>query len=374
VTQPRIAVVVTCFNLGRYLTETLDSVYAQTLQDFEVVIVDDGSTEPETLDVLASCEGPRTRVIHSDNRGLPAARNLGIARSTAPYLCTVDADDKLAPTYFAKAVAILEREPSVSFVSHWLQTFGDETWDWQPTDCALPALLDANTVNGAALVRREALEAVGGFDEAMRHGCEDWALWLAMVERGLRGVIIPEALFFYRRRADSMSRVMMQNDAYLATFSQLLARHQGSYRKHAPELILRRERRIADLLRGIHDLEFEYEQSLRQQLNEAREQVAGLQKKSESANRDREVRARLEQASTTIEALRIENDEIRRQHEQSSVAWAREADAARVSQLLTEVQSATRDAAALRESMSWRITAPLRTVYGWLLKRRQPRA
>ena len=71
----------------------------------------------------------------------------------------------------------------------------------------LSTLLDANTVNGAALVRRSAVEAVGGWDETMRDGLEDWDFWITLVERGYRGDIIPEILFRYRQRQDSMSRV-----------------------------------------------------------------------------------------------------------------------------------------------------------------------
>ena len=96
------------------------------------------------------------------------------------------------------------------FVSHWLETFGDEHWTWTPERCELPALLARNAVNGAALVRREAFEAVGGYDESMREGCEDWDFWLRLVERGFPGTIIPEVLFYYRRRADSMSRDMLE--------------------------------------------------------------------------------------------------------------------------------------------------------------------
>ena len=98
--------------------------------------------------------------------------------------------------------------PDVAFVSHWLETFGDEHWTWKPERCDLPALLARNTINGAALVKRAAFEAVGGYDESMRNGCEDWDFWLRLVEAGYPGAIIPEVLFYYRRHAASMSRAM----------------------------------------------------------------------------------------------------------------------------------------------------------------------
>src|SRR5262249_6222731 len=128
---PRVAVVLTCYNLGRYLDEAVDSVLAQTFRDFELVIVDDGSDEPQTVRLLESYARPQTRVVHSPNRGLSAARNLGIRETTGEYICALDADDVLEPTYLEKSVRVLDADPTLAFVSHWLRAFGDETWEWR---------------------------------------------------------------------------------------------------------------------------------------------------------------------------------------------------------------------------------------------------
>src|SRR5262249_57383663 len=85
--RPRVAVVVTCYNLGRYLDEAMESVLGQTFRDFEIVIVDDGSDEPETVRLLERYARPQTRIVHSPNRGLSAARNLGILETTGEYIC-----------------------------------------------------------------------------------------------------------------------------------------------------------------------------------------------------------------------------------------------------------------------------------------------
>src|SRR5437660_4655595 len=221
----KVSVIVPCYNLGEYLDEAVDSVLAQTFQDFEIVVVDDGSTDQATRRLLAAYEKPRTRVIRSENRGLPAAKNLGLAETTGPYVCMLDADDRLDPQLLAKSVAALDRDPSLAFVSHWLRTFGDESWEWTPSRCDFPALLDVNTVNGAALVRRSALLAVGGFDESMRDGCEDWDAWISLVERGFKGAILPEVLFHYRRRPESMSRVMMRGEGHPRLYRRLTEKH-----------------------------------------------------------------------------------------------------------------------------------------------------
>src|SRR6185503_3763377 len=105
---PKVAVIVTCHNLGQYLDEAVASVLAQTYQDFEIVIVDDGSTDATTRALLADYRRPGTRVIHSAHAGFSAARNPAIANSIAAYLCALDADDRLEPTCFEKAVPILD--------------------------------------------------------------------------------------------------------------------------------------------------------------------------------------------------------------------------------------------------------------------------
>src|SRR5579862_7046804 len=103
-TQPRVSVIVPCYNLGEYLDEAVESVLAQTYQDFEILIVDDGSTNDKTRTILSNYARPRTTVYRTPNRGLAAARNFLVARARGEYLCALDADDKLHPTFLEKTV------------------------------------------------------------------------------------------------------------------------------------------------------------------------------------------------------------------------------------------------------------------------------
>jgi hypothetical protein len=169
--------------------------------------------------------------------------------------CALDADDVLAPTWFEKSVGMLDAHPDLAFVSHWLETFGDEHWVWQPSSCELKSLLIRNTVNGAALVRRSAFDAVGGYDESMREGCEDWDFWLRLVERGLTGTIIPEILFYYRRRAASMSRQMLEPGAYVKPLTVLAHKHASAYRSHLTDVLLSKEVESVALFREVWNLQ-----------------------------------------------------------------------------------------------------------------------
>ncbi|MFL6280526.1 MAG: glycosyltransferase family 2 protein [Vicinamibacterales bacterium] len=323
---PRISVLMPCFNQGAFIGEAIDSVLAQTFQDFEIIVVDDGSTDPLTQDTLSQLATPRTIVLKTENQGLPSARNHAAGHASGAFLCALDADDKLASTWFEKAVKTLDEQPDVSFVSHWLETFGDEHWAWKPERCDLPALLARNTVNGAAIVRREAFDAVGGYDESMRDGCEDWDFWLRLVERGFAGTIIPDVLFYYRRRAASMSREMLDEQRYRRPLETLIAKHEEAYRRHLPAILAAKEAEAQHLVREIATIEHDRVLSLEPARRRAREELAAVARKAE--------RARGERA---------------REEEHERLRW--------------KAAELEREVAAVRASWSWRLTAPLRTLY-----------
>jgi len=343
-TPPKVTVVVTCFNLGRYLEEAVDSVFAQTFQDFEVIIVDDGSTDPNTQDLLARWNRPRTEVVRTENRGLPSARNAGIRRARGDYICALDADDRLDPQWLKQSVSILERDRATTFVSHWFRTFGEEEWEWTPQRCDLVALLDRNTINGAALVRRQALLETGLFDEEMREGCEDWDLWINLVERGHRGVILPRFLFHYRRRSDSMSWGM--SERHLKLFRRLIEKHEASYRTHLLELFQRRELAICDLRRQTQHLDEEYHNCFGPELARRHTEVKELRRKVKAAQKGKSEREELQRLRQENQLLQNSMEGFRRAH-----------------------QNARGEVAALHDSLSWRITRPLRWAYELLVGR-----
>jgi glycosyltransferase involved in cell wall biosynthesis len=326
---PAVSVLVPCYNDGAFLAEAVDSALAQTLADIEIVVVDDGSNDPATRKILESFHRPKTRVIHVPHGGLAAARNRGLAETTGRYVCALDADDRLDPRFLEKTVAVLDRDPSAAFVSAWLRAFGDETFEWKPERCDLATLLTENTVLTAALVRREALEAVGGYDGAMpAQGDEDWDLWLTLVERGGRGVIVPEVLFHYRRRAGSMSRDCWHGPGHMPLARYRLGKHREAYRDHLFEVLLRQEAETAALLRRNDELERQIASDLEPAVARRRAELESLRAKlaPPRTSRERDLEAALQAAATEV--------------------------------------------AALRDSASWRVTAPLRDVYGWWLRLR----
>ena len=363
----RVSVIIPCYNLGAYLSEALDSVRAQTFTDYDVLVVDDGSTDSETTSVLASLESDGVRLLRTANHGLSAARNAGIAATAGELVCCLDADDRLAPQWLERGVSLLAASPDLAFASHWLRTFGDEAWSWQPERSDLAALLDVNTLNGAALIRRDAVLAVGGFDETMRDGCEDWEFWIRMLEAGYRGAIIPEFLYEYRRRPESMSRLMNQDAAHLRLYAALIERHPDSYRRHQLDLLLRREWTTATLAGSIEALETEISVNLEPALEERRRECERARERVAGIRRVRELEREVEQRRGEAEGQEWKLAEMTRRAEW--LASERDALLTAASTLRTEQSAAAADhqrrVDEIHRSWSWRLTAPLRIVTGW---------
>lgn len=224
---PLVSVVIPCYNYGAYVEDAVRSCLRSTWQDLEILVIDDGSTDPETQRVLDGLNYPKTRVIHQENRGLPAARNRGIREAVGRYVLPLDADDTIHPTLIEKALLLLEANPGLGFASFWLRHFGDEDWVWMPPPFNFGTLLDDNIVTVASLFPKAAWEEVGGYNEAMRQGYEDWDFWITLAKRGWIGRQIPEPLFNYRRHGHTMvHEAHKKRDALVA---KLRANHPGLY-------------------------------------------------------------------------------------------------------------------------------------------------
>jgi glycosyltransferase involved in cell wall biosynthesis/SAM-dependent methyltransferase len=282
--HPKVSVIIPCYNIGHYLDDAVDSVLEQTFEDFEILIVDDGSTNRDTRALIDGYDRPKTRVLSAAHQGVSGARNVGIEHSVGEYLCFLDADDKLDPLFLEKTIAPLERDQSLSFVSCWLRTFGSEDWVWRQDRCDLPALLAECTVLTAAPVRRTAVNEAGGFDPAMGQlFAEDWDLWISIVRNGRRGIILPEVLFHYRRYADSNSR-RWEDPRFVGRVARaLVARHETSYREHLFEVLLLKERRAGELLRINYDLQREVDVELTPKIAGRKDQVEHLRRRLDAA-------------------------------------------------------------------------------------------
>ena len=231
--QPLVSVIMTCFNHGEYIEEAIDSVIKQTHQNFEIIVVDDGSTDTNTLQILKNINKPKTKIIFSDNQGVSAARNKAIEASNGQYILPLDADDKIHPTYLEKGVSILQNTThGIVYCKGIL--FGAETGPWNLQPFSHKHMVIGNTIFCSAFYSKQNWEKVGGYDEAMRTGWEDYEFWIALLELDLTVYQIPEELFYYRIKPSSRNADLTTED-YLNLHQYIYKKHINYYSIHAKD-------------------------------------------------------------------------------------------------------------------------------------------
>lgn len=222
-TPPLVSVVITCYNYGRYLTDAVNSLIGgatclgnvppQTLQSFEIIIVDDGSTD-DTLHIAGQLADPRKaiRFATRNNGGSSAAANTGIKLALGKYITVLDADDMMEPTRLEKLVAMLRKHPhSVAYDDiYWMQPTEEGKWvkslvyELSPYD--FDKMLTRNAMHKGIMYPRQAWQEAGGYPERMRDGREDWAVNIALGVKGYCGEHLKEPLYIYRRHDKNRTR------------------------------------------------------------------------------------------------------------------------------------------------------------------------
>lgn len=228
--DPLVSVVVPYFKLERHVEETLRSVHAQTYGEVEVIVVNDGSLRREDAFLY---DLPGVRVVTQVNAGLGAARNLGVRASRGKYILPLDADDLIAPTLIERCVDALERDPDLAYVTTWVEYMEpDGTPISDPMVGYMPYgnwtdLIDTNNVGGTcvSLFRRRIFDQGFWYSHDMT-SYEDWLHYRELHHAGHYGAAIPERLFRYRVRPDSMMRT---------TGAPRTARLVGEMRAHMQE-------------------------------------------------------------------------------------------------------------------------------------------
>ncbi|MBZ5560744.1 MAG: glycosyltransferase, partial [Acidobacteriia bacterium] len=288
----RIAAVITCRDLGRTLLEALTSIERQSRPAAEIVIVDDGSSQIYTRQILAQLTAQGVCVVQAGGRGASAARNLGARLTSAEIIVWLDADDILEPTYFEKAGAALDADPGLDFVSCAIRAFGEAAYIWTP---ASPTLADVLS-NGAwphasTMMRRRLWEAVGGFDETLPL-FELLDFWTAALAQGFRGVVLEEALLKYRIRARSRYHHMIQPSTYVSRLAHFYAKHRTAIAPHGLAIIVGKEAFFLSQ-RDYHETLEARAKALEAELAQLQSEIADVARQLESQGAPRVGRAEL---------------------------------------------------------------------------------
>ncbi|RHE93020.1 glycosyltransferase [Bacteroides intestinalis] len=198
-----VSVIIPIYNMAKFLCETLDSVLASDYPNFEVILMDDGSTD-NSLDIAKEYAEKDSRVCTytQSNSGPCVARNNAISLSHGEYILPVDADNRISPTFISHAVAELERDPEVKVVCPRAEFIGDRSGEWKLPPFSLKLLARKNMIDTCALYRKTEWERVGGYCEEII-AREDWEFWISVLKDGGKVVRLPQIELYYRVRAGS---------------------------------------------------------------------------------------------------------------------------------------------------------------------------
>ena len=252
-----VTVVIPVYNQGQYLKAALDHLRQQTTQEFCIIVINDGSDDRDTRDFLGDLNDPQITVHNQENKKLPAARNVGFELAQTTYVWVHDADDYFEPSFLEKALQRMAKNPNIGSVGCWGREFGGKRITseehWRPIGGNVKNFLAGNNSISSALVRHAAWRAVGGYDEKMVYGYEDWDFWIKLTDQNWIIDIIPEVLFNYRVSEGSM---VTQSDRMRPELvRQIVINHRHVYEKYIDTVIFEKEREILELRNKLRQLE-----------------------------------------------------------------------------------------------------------------------
>lgn len=241
---PFISIVVPCYNQGQYLSETLQSVLDQSYTSWECIVVDDGSTDDSALIAEKWIKlDSRFKYIHQENNGVSAARNTGIKEAKGEWILPLDGDDKIANNYLSLATDLIISDPTVNIIYCKAAFFGSKNAIWELSEYNYKKFLFSNMIFCSAFYRKEEWERVGGYDENLKSGLEDWEFWINILDETKKVICIDSVCFFYRRRDGSRDANLNENRKLQNEIEyKIYDKHKDKYLKefNSPQQILLR--------------------------------------------------------------------------------------------------------------------------------------
>lgn len=278
---PLVSVVVPCFNMGEPLDETMASIAAQEYNPIEIVIVNDGSTDPVTLDRLRHWENSGlATVVHQKNHGLGHALNRGVEAATGKYYLNLG-DDLIEPPYIREAVAEMEKDPNLGIVYCRADMFGTESGMWQLPDFNIQTQLLNNLIFATSLMRTADWATVGGYDEVMK-GREDHDFILRILGLGRTVHRLDGVYFHYRRGRPSVNANLHHpdnRDLFIDAYARMFRNNTGLYREHAEAFM----REIFSFVDERNQLRLRYRHLERFRASRAGSTLLGVARRAKSA-------------------------------------------------------------------------------------------
>lgn len=252
-TQGQVSIIIPCYNMEPYIAETLDSVVAQSYNNWECIIIDDGSSDNTESIVKNYCnKDTRFKYIKQGNEGVSAARNNGIKQAKGEYILPLDGDDLIDQTYIQKAESFLSEHPGTKLVYCKADKFGEIQGEWQLDKYSYNNLIWENCIFCSALFRHTDYDQTMGYNINMKEGLEDWDFWLSLIKENDIVYQINEILFHYRIHKNS--RNSMATDKIISLMKQIYNNHIDIYQKYHNDIVY-----YGNKFKQIKDIELKYD-------------------------------------------------------------------------------------------------------------------
>lgn len=234
---PKLSIIIPYYNLGKYINETIESIRSSSYKNCEIIIVNDGTTDLESQNILNELRKQNDiYIIDQENAGLSVARNVGVMQASGEYITFLDADDLVEKDYYTRAVNVLKNHSDVDIVYSWVRYFESKNEIWPTFDLSMPYLLLSNMTAAFYVIRKEQFVKYGINKQDMRKGMEDYDSLISMHSNGCKGVSIPEPLVKYRYRLGSMSKSF--NPQLIAEiYNNIIDNHEETYKKYSIEIM-----------------------------------------------------------------------------------------------------------------------------------------
>ena len=226
-----VSVIVPCYNDGKYIRECLNSIHKQHYENYEIILVDDGSTDEATLRELKKINHSKLKKYRTHNQGPSKTRNFGISESSGEYIFPLDSDNKVGKVFIQEAVEILNLQNEVKVVCCNLQYFGAKTGIKVFKAPTLENMICENQIECASVYRRKDFDMTKGYNPNMSEGLEDWDFWLSMLENGGKAHKIEKAEIYYRVKRSSRNSSISQTQ-FTRLRRQIYENHKELYAKH----------------------------------------------------------------------------------------------------------------------------------------------
>ena len=234
--MPKVSIIIPCYNQIEFIAQTFDSVKKQRFTDYEIIIINDGSTEEGAVQFLNKFADDDTTVLHIENSGVSAARNYAIKHSNGEYILPLDADDSIDKLFLYETVTILDTMPEIEAVRTGVKYFGAlDSEELLPVYSRRKHLLQ-NLFFNTTLFRKSSFLNIGGYDEQFLIGWEDWDLFLRLIENEKQVYTIERPYYFYRIKMSSRNADLLHEKKQRVE-QQLFLKHIDKYRKFFPEPI-----------------------------------------------------------------------------------------------------------------------------------------